>query len=369
MPDTQSTEDSVTLSTTSCGVLNNESGAVKTSLVGFSPEKLQALAQELSEPSFRAKQLHQWIYVQCVRDFELMTNLKKGFREKLAARYQVGALAIARKDTSQDGTIKYLFRLSDGKVIESVLMYFEDRDTYALCISTQVGCAVNCDFCATGKLGFSRHLTVAEIVDQYLYAQHDSQQEIRNIVFMGQGEPLLNYDNLMEAIFILNRSAEVGMRHITVSTAGIVPKIYDLAQQNLQITLAVSLHAADDETRERIMPINQKWPLNSLMPALHHYVDTTHRRLTIEYILLAGINDRTEDANRLGHLLGGLKCNVNLIPYNPIHQDSVYERPSRNAIYRFRDVLGTYGKKVTLRVERGVDIAAACGQLANQYSQ
>jgi 23S rRNA (adenine2503-C2)-methyltransferase len=183
---------------------------------------------------------------------------------------------------------------------------------------------------------------------------------------MGQGEPLLNYDNLMQAIRILNQSAEVGMRHITISTSGIVPKISQLAQENLQLTLAVSLHAPNDEVREGFMPINRKWPLNQLMPALFDYVATTGRRLTIEYILLAGINDQSEHAHQLGKLLQGLKCNVNLIPYNPIGDDYGFKRPSRNTCHQFKDIVTSYGKKVTIRVERGVDIAAACGQLANK---
>lgn len=341
----------------------------KEALIGKSIEELRALVKSLDEPAFRAEQLHQWIYVKCVRHFDNMTNLKKEFRDKLAERFQVGSLVIDQKEISQDGTIKYLFRLPDGKVVESVLMYFEERGSYALCLSTQVGCAVNCDFCATGKLGFMRNLSVSEIVEQYVYVQADSGKEVRNIVFMGQGEPMLNYDNLMSAIDILNRSAEVGMRHITISTSGIVPRIYDLAAQNMQLTLAVSLHAPDNATREAIMPINRKWPLEELMPALHHYVDTTGKRLTIEYILLAGVNDQPNHAHELGQLLQSLKCNVNLIPYNPIGDGYGYKRPSGNATHRFREVLSGYGKKVTIRVERGVDIAAACGQLANKVKQ
>lgn len=343
--------------------------SVKEPLIGKSMEGLRALVKELGEPAFRAEQLHQWLYVKCVRELDQMTNLKKSFRDKLAERFNVGSLVIDQKEVSQDGTVKYLFRLPDGKVVESVLMYFEERGTYAMCLSTQVGCAVNCDFCATGKLGFMRNLSVSEIVEQYVYVQGDSGKEVRNIVFMGQGEPMLNYDNLMESIEILNRSAEVGIRHITISTSGIVPRIYDLAKANLQLTLAISLHAPDNATREAIMPINRKWPLEDLMPALHHYVDTTNKRLTIEYILLAGVNDQVSHAHELGKLLQGLKCNVNLIPYNPIGEGYGYKRPSNNAVHRFREALSGYGKKVTIRVERGVDIAAACGQLANKVQE
>jgi 23S rRNA (adenine2503-C2)-methyltransferase len=340
--------------------------SVLPSLVGLTADEIKAVLKDMGEPAFRADQLHHWIYVKCLRDFEPMQNLSKGFRAKLAEQYQIGCLQIHTKEASADGTVKYLFRLSDGKVIESVLMYFEDRETYAICISTQVGCAVDCSFCATGKLGFMRNLTVAEIVDQYLFVQADSGKEIRNVVFMGQGEPLLNYDNLLRGIRILNQSAEVGMRHITISTSGIVPRIYDLALEDLQLTLAVSLHAPSDEVRETFMPINRKWPLDKLMPALFDYVNKTGRRLTIEYILLAGVNDQPEHAHQLGKLLKHLKCNVNLIPYNPIGEEYGFKRPSRNACFIFREIVTQYGKKTTIRVERGVDIAAACGQLANK---
>ena len=339
--------------------------ARKEPLLGKSLGELRALVKELGEPSFRADQLHQWLYVFCVRDWEQMTNLKKTFRTKLAERFEIGSLTIAEKQVSGDGTVKYLFRMADGKVVESVLMYFEERDTHAICLSTQVGCAVNCGFCATGKMGFIRQLNVAEIVEQYVYVQGDSGKEIRNIVFMGQGEPMLNYDPTMAAIRILNKSAEVGMRHITISTSGIVPRIYDLAKEDLQLTLAISLHAPDNDTRTSIMPINKKYPLEELMPALHNYVQSTGKRLTVEYILLEGVNDQPSHAHELGKLLKTLKCNVNLIPYNPIGECYGYKRPSNNAIHRFKDIVYGYGKKVTVRVERGTDIAAACGQLAN----
>jgi 23S rRNA (adenine2503-C2)-methyltransferase len=335
-------------------------------LIGMSLTDLRDMVKDMGEPSFRADQLHHWVYVKCFRDWELMTNLKRSFRDKLQEQYQIGSLEIAEKQVSQDGTTKYLFRLADGKVVESVLMHFEERGTYAICISTQVGCAVNCDFCATGKLGFSRNLTVGEIAEQYLYVQGDSGKEVRNIVFMGQGEPLLNYDALLKAIRLLNQSAEVGMRHITISTSGIVSGIERLAKEDLQLTLAISLHAPDDETRESFMPINKKWPLEKLMPALHNYVASTGKRLTVEYILLADVNDQPKHAHALGELLEDLKCNVNLIPYNPIQAADHYKRPSRNSIFRFCNIVSEYGKKTTIRIERGADIAAACGQLANQ---
>lgn len=336
-------------------------------LIGLTAEELRTLVKAMGEPAFRADQLHHWLYVKCVRDWDAMTNLAKSFREKLAERFTIGCLEVAEKQVSADGTMKYLFRLPDGQRVESVLMHFRDRDSYSICISSQVGCAVDCGFCATGKLGFKRHLSVSEIVDQYLSVQQDSGKEVRNIVFMGQGEPLLNYDNVLSALRILNKSAEVGMRHITLSTSGIVPKIDQLAEENLQLVLAISLHAPDNETRSKFMPLNRKWPLEELIPALHRYVGKTGRRLTIEYVLLAGVNDSIKQAHQLGKLLKGLKCNVNLIPYNPIGDEYGYKRPSRQAVEQFMAIVSSYGKKVTARMERGVDIDAACGQLANKY--
>lgn len=338
-------------------------------LIGHDLSQLETLVQSLGEPKFRAKQLYSWLYVKHARDFETMTNLAKSLRAKLQEAYEVGQLTIAQKQVSQDGTIKYLFQLADGQRVESVLMYFEERDAYSVCLSTQVGCAVNCDFCATGKLGFKRHLTAAEIVEQLQFILHDTRANVRNVVFMGQGEPLLNYDPTLRAIHLINQACEIGMRHITVSTSGIVPTIERLANEKLQLTLAVSLHAPDNETRSKIMPINQKYPLETLMPALFSYTRDTGRRLTIEYILLAGINDSPEQALALRQLLRGLRCNINLIPYNPIGDGYGYQRPTRAAISAFSQVVSQGPQTVTVRLERGADIAAACGQLANAHTQ
>lgn len=344
----------------------------KPSLIGLTPEQLEELIKDMGEKTFRAKQLHNWLYVRCARNFEDMTNLAASFREKLAQNYRIGCLELVEKQLSNDGTRKYLFKTDSGKLIESVLMYFEDRDTYSICMSSQVGCAVDCQFCATGKLGFQQNLSIGEIVDQYLFVKADckdilSESGIRNIVFMGQGEPLLNYDNLVAAIRLLNKSAEVGIRHITVSTSGIVPKIYKLAEEGMQIVLAVSLHAPDDVTRDQFMPINRKWPVAELMKAIKDYVNTTGRRVTIEYILLKGINDTPQHAEKLASLLRGVKVNINLIPYNPIGESYGFKRPDNVSITKFMDIVAATGKKVTVRVERGADIDAACGQLANKY--
>jgi len=337
-----------------------------TGLIGCDLAALQAIVTELGEPKFRAEQLHQWLYVHNRRQFDEMTNLAKSLRDKLAETYRVGVLDIREKQVSQDGTVKYLFGLPDGSSVESVLMYFEERDVYAVCLSTQVGCAVNCDFCATGKLGFKRHLTPGEIVEQFQFIRYDSNVEVRNVVLMGQGEPLLNYESVMAAIYLLNKSCEIGMRHITLSTSGIVPAIDRLADEQLQLTLAISLHAPDNETREKIMPLNKKYPLEVLIPSLHRYVDKTGRRVTIEYILLAGVNDTTAHAHKLTALLKNLHCNINLIPYNPIGEEYNYQRPTRDAVYAFQHALMAGPQKVTVRIERGTDIAAACGQLQNK---
>lgn len=338
-------------------------------LIGLNLSDLEAIMAQWGESPFRARQIHSWIYVHHARSFETMTNLSKALRDRLSATYSIGQLTLAHKQVSQDGTAKYLFKLHDGQLVESVLMPFQERDSHSICVSTQVGCAVNCDFCATGKLGLKRHLTAAEIVEQLLYVSHDSGQTINNLVFMGQGEPLHNYEEVLAAIRLINQSAEMGMRHMTLSTAGLVPQILKLAEEKLQLTLAVSLHAPDDETRNRFMPINKKYPLAELMAALQQYYDSTQRRITIEYILLAGVNDQEHHARKLATLLRHLHCNINLIPFNPIH-NSGYRRPARTDVVRFKNTLEQHSRhKVTIRIERGADIDAACGQLSNRFAE
>jgi 23S rRNA (adenine2503-C2)-methyltransferase len=341
-------------------------------LIGKTQAELVDLFTEMGHPRFRAEQVHQWLYVKCVQSFDEMLNLSKGFRQHLAERFQIGTLQIASKQVSEDGTVKYLFQCADGNVIESVMMYFEERGSYALCVSTQVGCAINCSFCATGKMGLKRHLSASEIVEQYVQVQADSGKEIRNVVYMGQGEPLHNYENTVKSLRILNESCEVGMRRITVSTSGLVDHIDKLAEEEMPLTLALSLHAPNNEIRSRIMPINKRWPLETLIPSLERYLASTNRRLTMEYIMIDGINDQPEHAHQLGQLIQHLKCNINLIPYNPIAKDLPravdYKRSSNNAIRTFMMILlDRYHKKVTVRLERGVDIDAACGQLANRF--
>lgn len=337
-------------------------------IVGLPREALRRLAIALGEPAFRADQLAHWLYVRNAMAIEAMSNLSKSLRQKLQNDYRLFPFELVTCQTSNDGTRKYLFRLDDGSLVESVLMYFEERDSYSVCVSSQVGCAVDCSFCATGKLGFKRHLSPAEIAAQYVYVQGDAGVEVKNVVLMGQGEPLLNADNVLAAMRLLNTECEVGARRITLSTSGIVPQIARLAEEPMQLTLAVSLHAPTNELRDQLVPVNKKWPLEQLIPALHEYVAKTGRRLTIEYILLAGINDSIQHAQQLNELLRGLKCNVNLIPYNPIGEAYGYQRPTREAVLRFMDEVNASGKKTTVRLERGADIAAACGQLANAFS-
>ena len=244
-------------------------------------------------------------------------------------------------------------------------MSFDKRPNLTACVTTQVGCAVGCTFCATGKRGFIRNLKAREIVDQILTIQRDTGLTVTNLVYMGQGEPLLNYDETIESINIINSELEIGMRRITVSTSGIVPKIYQLTEMNRQLILALSLHAPDHELRKKLMPIEEKYPVDEVIKAMKHYAEKTGRRVTIEYTLIEGVNDSVEHAEKVNKLLKGLKYNINLIPYNPVCGD-MFKKPSVDRINKFKNVLEKVERKVTVRLERGTDIAAACGQLAGQ---
>ncbi len=249
-------------------------------------------------------------------------------------------------------------------------MFLEDHDSYSACISSQVGCAVGCTFCATGTIGFKKNLTASQIVEQVLNIQRDTKERLNNIVFMGQGEPLLNYDEVIKAIHLIKDSVSIGARRITLSTSGIIPQIRKLASESLQITLAISLHAPDQQTREYLVPISKKYRMDELIDSLHYYYEKTKRRITIEYVMLDGINDQVEKAKALADLLKGLHCHVNLIPYNPTDVGKYNGKPLQRTpmpkVYKFKEVLErTSRKKVTIRHERGTDINAACGQLAN----
>ena len=331
-------------------------------LAGLKLNELEEMMDELGATKFRAKQIHNWIYSKSVSTIDEMTNLSKDFREELKNKAVVTHTKIKVKQTSIDGTIKYLVEYPDGECVETVLMRFDNRANLTACVSCQVGCAVNCSFCATGKGGFKRNLTYQEIIEQVLTIQRDTGLKVTNVVFMGQGEPLLNLDNVLKALEIFNDDFQIGARRITISTSGIVPKIYELADSELQSTLAISLHAPNHKLRAELMPIENKYHIDDLKKALLNYVDKTGRRITIEYILIHGFNDTTECAKELAFLLRDIKCNVNLIPYNSVVEND-YKKPSGNDIMKFKYLIEHSGKKVTVRLERGADIDAACGQL------
>lgn len=337
-------------------------------LSGMSLKEIEELVLGLNASKFRAKQIHNWIYLKSVSSIDEMTDLSKQFREEFKQVATVTDSKIKVKQVSSDGTIKYLIEYPDGECVETVLMRFDNRANLTACVSSQIGCSVNCSFCATGKRGFIRNLTEKEIVEQVLTIQRDTGLKVTNIVFMGQGEPLLNLDNVLKTLEIFNDDFQIGARRITISTSGIVPKINKLADKKLQSTLAISLHASNHAVRKRIMPIENKYPLTELIPALKNYVEKTGRRITVEYILIKGLNCTIESAKELANLLQGLKCNINLIPYNPVTKTD-YEKPSNNEIMKFKYLLEHSGKKVTVRLERGSDIDAACGQLSGKVKK
>ena len=337
-------------------------------LSGMSLNEIEELVLSLKATKFRAKQIHNWIYLKSVSNIDEMTDLSKQFREDFKQIALVTNTKIKVKQVSSDGTIKYLIEYPDGECVETVLMRFDNRANLTACVSSQIGCAVNCSFCATGKRGFIRNLTYKEIIEQVLTIQRDTGLKITNVVFMGQGEPLLNLDNVLKALEIFNNDFQIGARRITVSTSGIIPQIKKLAEKELQSTLAISLHASNHAVRREIMPIENKYPINELVDALKYYVEKTGRRITVEYILIKGLNCTIESAKELSNLLHDLKCNINLIPYNPVVKTG-YSKPTNNEIMKFKYLLEHSGKKVTVRLERGSDIDAACGQLSGKVSK
>lgn len=335
-------------------------------LSGMSLDELTAFTDSIGESKYRAKQIHNWIYLKSVSDISQMTDISKSTRDKMSDIAVVTDVKIKNRQVSSDGTIKYLLQFSDGNCVETVLMRFDNRANLTACVSSQVGCACNCKFCATAKLGFIRNLTPREIIEQVLTIQRDTGLKVTNIVFMGQGEPLLNLDNVLSAIDIFNKDFVIGIRRLTVSTCGIIPQIKKLSQMDFQPTLAISLHAPEHSLRASLMPIENKYNLDNLMQTLKDYVGDTGRRVTIEYTLIKGFNDTVDCAKKLAKLLIGLKANINLIIYNPNDKDD-FEKPSKDSIQKFKYVLEQSGKKVTIRLERGSDIDAACGQLSNKY--
>ena len=345
---------------------------MKTVLLGFDTSELRAFVQSLGEQAYRGNQIAEWIYQRHARSFEAISNLSKALRARLNEVADVGRSEIVREQRSRDGTVKLLLKLSDGETIETVGLPYEDR--LSCCVSSQVGCPMRCDFCATGLSGYTRNLTAGEIVEQVvtvnevLSIRNPPKQsgEIRNrvnhVVFMGMGEPLLNVDNVLKAVRLLNKEIGIAMRQLTISTVGIVPGIRRLAEEKLQLTLAVSLHAPTDELRARLIPTMRKWSVQDIIAACHEYVEKTGRRVTFEYVLLSGVNDNPAEARELARVLRGLICHVNLIPFNPVAELG-YHAPTSERIRAFREILERARISVTQRVQRGADIDAACGQL------
>ena len=328
-------------------------------------EDLKEELKLLDEKPYRAEQIFKWLYVDKVKSFDDMTNLSLDLREKLNQNYTICNFNIIKKLESVDGTKKYLFDILDGNAIETVLMQYHHGKT--ICVSSQVGCKMGCKFCASTGIPFVRNLTVGEIVEQILAVEDDIKENISNIVFMGIGEPLDNYENVVKAIRIINnqKGLNIGARHISVSTSGLVPKIYDLAKENIQCTLSISLHATNNEKRSSMMPVNNMYDIEELIKACKDYIKVTNRRISFEYALAKDNNDNLEDAKELIKLLKGMLCHVNLIPINKI-ENGKFIKSSNESIIKFRDYLNEHGIVATIRRELGSDIDAACGQLRRQ---
>ena len=324
-------------------------------------EELEEEILKLNEKKYRAKQIFAWLY-RDINDFDEMTDLSKDLINKLKENFILKNLEIVNFQKSVDGTIKYLFKLNDGHMIESVIMKYKYGNT--ACVSNQFGCKMGCNFCASARIGFIRNLTPGEIVSQILAIEKHSKEKISNVVFMGIGEPLDNYENVIKAIRLINnpKALNIGARHISISTCGLIDGIARLAEENIQCNLCISLHSSRDEVRSDMMPINKKYNISELICACKKYIEKTNRRITFEYALVDGVNDSREDALHLSRLLKGMLCHVNLIPINKI-KDGVYEKSSTEKILAFRDLLNDKGIVATVRRELGSDIAAACGQL------
>ena len=326
---------------------------------------LDELTNELlsiGEKKFRAEQIFKWLYKENVKSFDEMTNLSLSLRQKLKDNYLIETFEILKKQVATDGTKKYLFKLPDNNTIETVLMEYKHGKT--ICVSSQIGCKMGCKFCASTGIPFARNLTSGEIVEQLQAIERDENIRISNIVFMGIGEPLDNYDNVVNAIKIINhpKGINIGARHISISTSGLVPKIYKLADENMQCTLSISLHATTDEKRSSMMPINKTYNIEELMKACKYYIQKTNRRISFEYALAKDNNDNLDDAKGLIKLLKGMNAHVNLIPINKIENGEFIKSTNENII-KFRDYLNEHGIVATIRRELGSDIEAACGQL------
>lgn len=329
-------------------------------------EELRLRISELGEPAFRAKQIFTWLH-KGVTSFEQMSNIPGALRARLDETFLITAPKIARKQVSRlDGTIKYLWQLSDGNCVESVLMDYHHG--CSICLSSEVGCAMGCKFCASTLGGLVRRLAPSEMLDQILFAEQDSGKTISNVVLMGIGEPLDNFENVLKFLEILNHpdGRNIGMRHVSLSTCGLVPKILELAERKLQLTLSVSLHSPDDASRSAIMPVNKAYPVDMLLDACRKYFSITGRRVSFEYTMIDGVSDRPEQAQTLAEKLSGMAAHVNLIPLNAVSETGL-RASSREAVRRFQDILTEHGVTATVRRTLGSDIDASCGQLRRAY--
>lgn len=343
----------------------------KINLMGLTLFELEDLVKQWGEPKYRAKQLMSWLYRRRVRTFEAMTNLPHTLRQRLVNLADISEAKVLTRTTSNaDNAIKYLFQLADGSRVESVLMY--DRGRITVCVSSQVGCAMACDFCATAKMGFFRNLTAAEILDQLITIEHELDDEkcVTHVVFMGMGEPLANYDQTVKAIRLMTDTNGLGIPEgkITVSTSGLAGRMRQFTRERLKCHLALSLNATTDKVRTRLMPINAKYPIYDVLDATREWALATQRPATLEYVLIRGVNDSSADARRLRKLMGGLPCKLNLIPFNEI-QGANFQRPPLDQIERFRRIVADGHHVAPIRFSKGGDIAAACGQLRTIYEK
>lgn len=339
-----------------------------TDLKSLKTEEIQDFVVKHNFPKYRAEQIFRWIN-SGVSSFDEMNNIPKDLRSKLSEYYYISVVNIEKKQVSSyDNKVKYLFKFGDGECVESVVMSYHHG--YTICISTQVGCKMGCKFCATGMQGFTRNLTPGEMLCQIEAAQKDLGIRISNIVLMGMGEPLDNFDNVVRFIDLVSseKGLNIGKRHITLSTSGVVPKIYKLADLEMQITLSVSLHAPNDKMRSATMPINDAFNINSLMEAVRYYIDKTHRRVSFEYAMIDGVNDSDSCANELGKLIKGMLVHVNLIPVNSV-KGSDYRKSNKERLNSFTNILNSYGISATVRRTLGSDIDASCGQLKGRYKE
>ena len=339
---------------------------IRKDIVSMNFEELSSEFKEMGLPKFRATQIYDWLHKKCVASFEEMTNISKDLIAKLNDNFVIFTCSIEKKLVSRyDNTVKYLYSLPDGEYLECVVMDYKYGHT--ICVSTQVGCKMGCAFCASGIGGFKRQLAPSEILGQIYAAQRDLGLRISRIVLMGMGEPLDNFDNVMRFLELVSdeKGLNIGMRHISLSTSGIVPKIYDLLERDLQLTLSVSLHAPNDEIRSKIMPVNKSWNVDELLKACKIYGDKTSRRISFEYAMMKGVNDTPECAKELGRKLKGILCHINLIPANEVPEKG-HERSSDNDIQNFKNILERAGHTVTIRRPLGSDINASCGQLRRE---